>query len=645
MASRNRPAAASRWLQPPAARPSRSPAAFTGLRHRSGHPTADICCSGRSATATRRRRTTSTGTWRRFQAGRPSGQKRARRCFEKDSRRFRDCRRRMRGPRLEIAFCFMAASATPRTCGRWRSLLGVGGSAGQPQRATFGTTDEAAASVASDGRMVFISRTMGADIWSLPIDANRGKQEGDLKRVTQDAADDYDPSVSEDGTTLVFRSRRGGRFGIILRKLATNAETVLTRMPEDHYAALSRDGTKVAYSYRENGKMPIFIVAASGGAPEKVCDDCGEVEAWAPAGDQILYVTAGDPSGVGLLTIGASHNDAWLKNPGYGIYNPRPSSDGRWVAFNGRRDRLAPAQVFVARIEGSAVAGSKDWIAVSADGDAPAWSPDASVLYFWSDRDKSPCVWAQRSRPGDETAGRSATEHPALSSQGTVVEESLPRRARDCGCAGQDCLQPRRTYRQYLDDTAIAAAGVTSSVRVRQRAACVRASSGEQSGHAPTSQSCRRSPRSRTEPHLQHGRGRGAAPRPRGESRRRSRHRWILCARRGRGRERPAGPFARSADAVLPRQASRRPGALRRGSHRPAARRARCRRAGQPIPSQLHAHDPRALRGRDCARRLPRPGSGLHAILHADDRTRCRRRSTRSDDGTSAQWPTRSRSG
>jgi eukaryotic-like serine/threonine-protein kinase len=266
---------------------------------------------------------------------------------------------------------------------------------GVPQRATFGTTDEAAASVASDGRMVFISRTMGADIWSLPIDANRGKQEGELKRATQDAADDYDPSVSEDGTTLVFRSRRGGRFGVILRKLATNTETVLTRMPEDHYAALSRDGTKVAYSYRENGKMPIFIVAASGGAPEKVCDDCGEVEAWAPAGDQILYVTAGDPSGVGLLTIGASHNDAWLKNPGYGIYNPRPSSDGRWVAFNGRRDRLAPAQVFVARIEGSAVAGSKDWIAVSADGDAPAWSPDASVLYFWSDRDKSSCVWAQ----------------------------------------------------------------------------------------------------------------------------------------------------------------------------------------------------------------------------------------------------------
>ena len=75
---------------------------------------------------------------------------------------------------------------------------------------TFGTTDEAAASVTSDGRMVFISRTMGADIWSLPIDPDRGKAEGPLKRVTQDAADDYDPTLSDDGATLVFRSRRSG---------------------------------------------------------------------------------------------------------------------------------------------------------------------------------------------------------------------------------------------------------------------------------------------------------------------------------------------------------------------------------------------------------------------------------------------------
>jgi len=276
---------------------------------------------------------------------------------------------------------------------------------GQAQRATFGTTDEAAASVTSDGRMVYISRTMGADIWTLSIDTNRGTVGGPLKRVTQDAADDYNPTLSEDGATLVFRSRRGGRFGVVLKRLGTSAETILTRMSEDHYPAISHDGTKVAYSFRQNGKMPVYVVAASGGSPDQVCEDCGEVEAWSPDGTQILYVAAGDPSGVGRLTIGASPNHGWLKNPGYGIYHPRLSTDGGWVTFNGRRDRLAPAQVIVARVQASAVSGEKEWILVSQDGEAPSWSPDGGFLYFWSDRDGSPCLWAQRLDP--------ATKRPA----------------------------------------------------------------------------------------------------------------------------------------------------------------------------------------------------------------------------------------
>jgi eukaryotic-like serine/threonine-protein kinase len=267
-----------------------------------------------------------------------------------------------------------------------------------PQRATFGTTDEAAASVTSDGRMVFISRTLGADLWSMPLDANRGKVTGPLKRLTQDAADDYDPTLSDDGATLVFRSRRSDRFGVVLKRLGPGAETVLTRSPEDHYPAISPDGTKVAYSFRQRGKIPIFVVSASGGTPDQVCDDCGEVESWSPGGDQILYLTASDPSGVGLVTVGGSRSDGWLRHPGYGIYNPRLSSSG-WIAFNGRRNRFAPAHVFVARVRESVPAPEKEWIVVSQDGEAPSWSPDTNSLYFWSDRDGSPCLWVQRLDP------------------------------------------------------------------------------------------------------------------------------------------------------------------------------------------------------------------------------------------------------
>jgi Tol biopolymer transport system component len=265
-----------------------------------------------------------------------------------------------------------------------------------PERATFGTTDEAAASVTSDGHLVFISRTIGADIWSLAIDAERGRVQGAMQRVTEDAADDYDPTLSADGATLVFRSRRAGRFEVVAKILRTGTEAVLTQTAVDHVPALSRDGTKVAYSFRQAGRTPIFVVSVSGGAPQQVCGDCGEVEQWSPDGNAILYATADDPSAVGLLNIGSPPSAGWLKHRRYGIYNPRFSPDGRWVAFNARPDRRSPARIFVVPVRASVVAGENEWIAVADDGEAPAWSPLGNLLYFWSDRDGSPCLWAQR---------------------------------------------------------------------------------------------------------------------------------------------------------------------------------------------------------------------------------------------------------
>jgi eukaryotic-like serine/threonine-protein kinase len=273
------------------------------------------------------------------------------------------------------------------------------GQVGAARRITFGTTDEAAAATSADGRMVFISRTSGTDIWTLPVEADRARVRGVLTRVTQDLADDYDPSVSADGRLLAFRSRRAGRFKVFSRDLTTGREIAVTATTVDDTPVISPDGMRVAYSFRQDERSPIFAVPLSGGSPEQLCSDCGDVEQWAPGGREILFVTTRDPSGIGRLRIGSAPQREWLTHARYGLFNARLSTDGRWVSFNARANNLAPARVVVAEVRNSAVAEEKEWLIVSEDGDAPAWSPDASRLYFWSNRDGSPCLWAQRLDP------------------------------------------------------------------------------------------------------------------------------------------------------------------------------------------------------------------------------------------------------
>jgi Tol biopolymer transport system component len=268
-----------------------------------------------------------------------------------------------------------------------------------PQRVTFGTTDEASASTTSSGRMVFMSRTSGADIWKLSIDTDRVRAQDTVTRLTQDLADDYDPSISDDGRTLAFRSRRGGNFDVFSRDLVTGQETAVMATPADDYPVISPDGTRIAYSFSQNGKMPMFVVGLNGGSPEQVCEDCGEVEQWSPGGKGLLFVTARDPSGIGLLHPGSPPQRDWLRHPAYGLFNGRLSSDGGWVSFNARPNSLAPARVMVAKVNGASAVAETDWVVVAEDGDAPAWSPDGNVLYFWSNRDGSPCLWAQRLDP------------------------------------------------------------------------------------------------------------------------------------------------------------------------------------------------------------------------------------------------------
>ena len=162
--------------------------------------------------------------------------------------------------------------------------------ASDPQRLTFGASLERHPSVSGD-HVVFESGSTNIDIWTLPIDANRGKVLGYLQQLTQHAATyDAQPSISADGKKLAFVSSRSGNRDVWIKDLESGSEVALTNTPVlEGYPKISSDRPKVVYRVIEDPKQAFYVVSASGGAPEKVCEDCGLPTHWSSDGQRILF--------------------------------------------------------------------------------------------------------------------------------------------------------------------------------------------------------------------------------------------------------------------------------------------------------------------------------------------------------------------
>jgi hypothetical protein len=57
---------------------------------------------------------------------------------------------------------------------------------------------------AADGQLAFSALSENTDLWSLPIDTDRARVTGELKRLTNDPASHLGPTVSLDGAKVAF---------------------------------------------------------------------------------------------------------------------------------------------------------------------------------------------------------------------------------------------------------------------------------------------------------------------------------------------------------------------------------------------------------------------------------------------------------
>jgi Tol biopolymer transport system component len=276
-----------------------------------------------------------------------------------------------------------------------------------PRRLTFGAGMEAQPSVWGN-LVAFVSGSLDINVWMTPVASNRGQLLESPRRITNDSGPfSLSPSVSLDGGKVAFISTRAGSRDVWFKELATEHDVPLTATPtvEEGSPCLSADGSRVAYRVIEQARQAIYIVETAGGAPRKICGDCGLPTDWSDDGRRVLFEPGARIPGIGLLDVSTGLAGEIAVHATYKLHGARFSSDGRWVAFHAD---TAPdiRRIFVARLLGNSLGGESQWIPVTAGTEVdivPAWSPDANLLYFLSERDGYRCIWAQRLHPVTKT--------------------------------------------------------------------------------------------------------------------------------------------------------------------------------------------------------------------------------------------------
>jgi Tol biopolymer transport system component/DNA-binding winged helix-turn-helix (wHTH) protein len=277
---------------------------------------------------------------------------------------------------------------------------------GELRRLTTGAGNEISPSRSPGDTLTFAKVETRTDVWSLPVDLDRGRSAGALERITQSPAYRYYVSLSSNGRDLAFSSTQAGGPDIWIHDLESGKESrVASSLNVQRFPVISTSGAKVAYSAHEKGKRVVYI-SAPGGAPEKLCEGCLRATDWS-RDDKTLLVFGGSPEQINALDVASHRQTPILKHPKYNLLYGRLSSDNRWVSFTVRTEpgrahvAIAPLDVLKTDLSNSGgftTIPESAWIHIADVGleDWADWSPDGRTLYFTSMKDGHHCLWGQR---------------------------------------------------------------------------------------------------------------------------------------------------------------------------------------------------------------------------------------------------------
>ena len=272
---------------------------------------------------------------------------------------------------------------------------------------------------------VAVLAIVAAALWSLKSGENPEPRWDFFTRITEAAGEETSPTLSPDGSTVVYAMRVNGSWDLYSQRVGGRNATPVVNDPQrdEGGPTFSPDGSLIAFHKSDAG---IFLAGATGESVRRLTD-FGFDPAWSPDGKQIAFATEEiiDPS--------ARQADSASYVAGVGGGAPRKIVDGDavqpswspsgerivyWSNIGGQRDIYT-----VPAAGGTPVAVTTDpaidW--------SPVWSPDGRFVYFSSDRGGAMNMWRIAV---DQSSGR-VHGLPEPVTAGVQASAGLPRFSKD----------------------------------------------------------------------------------------------------------------------------------------------------------------------------------------------------------------------
>lgn len=187
--------------------------------------------------------------------------------------------------------------------------------------------------------------------------------------------------ISPDGTKAAVSA--GLPPALWIHDLVRGNATRLSQRVDNFGAVWGPDGTRVFYGWRRDGKIELYSRLASGAGAEEpfgAGDNRSGYGDVSPDGRSILLVRSSSLAGKISITSAQSGTETKLTDyvtGDFGVYHPRFSADGRWVAYSSMES--GRSEVYVE----SFPRGKGKWMASVGGGHSPIWNKRGGELFYY----------------------------------------------------------------------------------------------------------------------------------------------------------------------------------------------------------------------------------------------------------------------